>query len=76
MGAFKHNQLGFIRIARQINQIQFGISLIIFAVYWGLFLGGIAMSLKGTLPPSLGTSLPNIVFLILGTFSFISTAKR
>ena len=65
-----------IRSHRSEKSIGFGISLIIFAVYWGLFLGGIAMSLKGTLPPSLGTSLPNIVFLILGIFSFISTARR
>ncbi len=65
-----------IRAHRSEKSIGFGISLILFAVYWGTFLGGVALSLKGTVPPSVGVSLPNIVFFIFGAISFITTARR
>jgi lipopolysaccharide export LptBFGC system permease protein LptF len=65
-----------IRAHRSEKSVGFGISLILFAVYWGLFLGGIAMSLKGTAPPSIGVSLPNIVFFVIGVIIFIFTARR
>ncbi len=65
-----------IRSHRSEKSIGFGISLLIFAVYWGLLLGGIALSLKGTLSPLIGTSLPNIVFFIIGLISFVITARK
>jgi lipopolysaccharide export system permease protein len=65
-----------IRAHRSEKSIGFGISLILFALYWGLFLGGIALSLKGTLPPLIGVSLPNVIFLICGVAIFINTARR
>ncbi len=65
-----------IRAHRSEKSIGFGISLILFALYWGSFLGGVALSLKGTLPPLLGASLPNIVFFIFGVISFVYTARR
>lgn len=65
-----------IRAHRSEKSIGFGISLILFTVYWGSFLGGVALSLKGTLPPLLGVSLPNITFFIFGVISFVITARR
>ena len=65
-----------IRAHRSEKSIGFGISLILFAVYWGLSLSGIALSLKGVVPPLLGVSLPNAVFLICGVIIFINTARR
>jgi len=65
-----------IRAHRSEKSIGFGISLLLFAVYWGLFLGGIAISLKGTLPPFLGVSLPNMAFFVFGIISFVFTARR
>ena len=65
-----------IKAHRSEKSIGFGISLLLFAVYWGLFLGGIAVSLRGTVSPLLGVSLPNIVFFIFGTIIFINTARR
>lgn len=61
---------------RSEKSIGFGISLILFTVYWGLFLGGIALALRGTLPPLAGVSLPNAVFAALGAAIFIYTARR
>ena len=40
-----------IKAQRSEKSIGFGISLFLFAVYWGAFLGGIAMSLRGAVPP-------------------------
>lgn len=65
-----------IRAHRSEKSIGFGISLILFAIYWGLFLAGIAVSLKGAAPPLIGVSLANIVFFVFGIIAFIFTARR
>lgn len=65
-----------IRAHRSERSIGFGISLILFAVYWAFLLGGIAMSLKGTVPPLVGVSLPNIVFFAAGVIMFIYTTRK
>lgn len=65
-----------IRAHRSEKSIGFGISLLIFAVYYGGFLGGIALSLRGTLSPLAGVSLPNLVLFVFGILAFINTARR
>jgi lipopolysaccharide export LptBFGC system permease protein LptF len=65
-----------IRAHRSEKSIGFGISLVLFAIYWGFFLGGIALSLQGVLPPWAGVSLPNIAFFVAGTAIFIATARK
>jgi len=65
-----------IRAHRSERSIGFGISLILFAIYWALLLGGIAISLKGTVPPYIGVSLANIIFLVAGVLSFIYTTRK
>ncbi|MDD5436129.1 MAG: LptF/LptG family permease [Candidatus Omnitrophica bacterium] len=65
-----------IKAQRSEKSIGFGISLLLFAVYWGTFLGGIAMSLRGAVPPILGVSLPNAAFFVFGLVLFIHTARR
>jgi lipopolysaccharide export system permease protein len=65
-----------IRAHRSEKSIGFGISLVIFALYWGLMLGGIALALEGILSPMWGVSLPNVVFFVFGTISLILTARR
>ena len=65
-----------IKSQRSEKSIGFGISLFLFAIYWGSFLGGVALALQGTLPPFLGVSFPNIIFLIFGIIAFLKTARR
>jgi lipopolysaccharide export LptBFGC system permease protein LptF len=65
-----------IKAHRSEKSIGFGISLILFAVYWGAFLGGIALALKKAISPALGVSLPNMVFFLLGIVLFTNTARR
>lgn len=65
-----------IKAHRSEKSIGFGMSLILFAVYWGAFLGGVALSLQGVVPPFIGVSLPNALFFVLGLVLFIITARR
>jgi lipopolysaccharide export system permease protein len=65
-----------IKAQRSEKSIGFGISLLLFAVYWGAFLGGIAMALRGTVPALLGVSLPNVIFFVFGLILFAHTARR
>jgi len=65
-----------IRAHRSEKSIGFGISLFLFAIYWGFLLGGIALSLRGTVPPLVGVSLPNVTFFIFGIISFVYTGRR
>ncbi len=65
-----------IRAHRSEKSIGFGISLVLFAIYWGVFLGGIALSLQGILPAWAGVSLPNITFFIAGAAILVVTARR
>lgn len=65
-----------IRAHRSEKSIGFGISLILFAVYWGLSLAGITISLKNFIPPVWGVSLANIAFFVVGTVIFIVTGRK
>jgi lipopolysaccharide export system permease protein len=65
-----------IKAQRSEKSIGFGLSLIIFAAYWGLFLGGIALALRGTVQPWFGVTLPNIILFLFGGVLFIVTARR
>lgn len=65
-----------IKAHRSEKSIGFGISLVLFTLYWGAFLGGVALSLQGTLPPAVGVSIPNAAFLFLGVVLFIMTARK
>jgi lipopolysaccharide export system permease protein len=65
-----------IKAHRSEKSIGFGISLIMFAVYWGAFLGGVALALKGSAPPFLAVSLPNISFFALGVALLINTSRK
>ncbi len=61
---------------RSEKSIGFGISLILFALYWGLSLGGITLSLQGWLPSFWGVSLANVVFFAAGSVIFVLTARK
>ena len=65
-----------IQAHRSEKSIGFGISLILFAIYWGTSLAGITICLQGLLPPLWGVSLANILFFIGGTVIFIVTARK
>ena len=65
-----------VRTHRREKSVNFGMALVIFLIYWGLMLGGIALVMKKTLPVWLGVWSPNIVFIILAIILFIRGSKR
>jgi len=65
-----------IRSHRSEKSVGFGMSLVLFLVYWGVLLGGTALSFKGTVPAWFGVWIANIVFGLLGGVLFIVTAHR
>jgi len=65
-----------IRAHRSEKSIGFGMSLLIFGIYWGFFLAGIMLALRKTMDPALAVSLPNALFFILGTAAFIYVGKK
>jgi len=61
---------------RSEKSVGFGISLVIFLLYYGVLLGGTALAYQGALPPWLGVWSANIVFFILGIALFLKTSRR
>lgn len=65
-----------IKAHRSEKSIGFGISLLLFAVYWGTFLAGVAASLQGVVSPLWGVTLPNIIFFLVGLVLLIQAGRR
>jgi len=55
-----------INTRRREKSVGFGMSLIILIIYYLLFIGGQAISLKNLLPPIIGMWSANFIFFILG----------
>ena len=65
-----------INTRRREKSAAFGISLIIVLLYYGIFIGGEALSLKEILAPQFGTWAANIVFLIAGVILITRIAEK
>jgi lipopolysaccharide export system permease protein len=82
--SFAFSSLIFILIAipigvnthRREKSVNFGMALVIFLIYWGLMLAGVALVMKKILPVWLGVWGPNIIFVLLAIFLFIRGSKR
>lgn len=55
---------------RREKFIGFGMSIILFLLYWGIMLGGIAFSIRGLMPAWAGVWSANILLAGLGIFLF------
>jgi LPS export ABC transporter permease LptF len=51
---------------RREKFIGFGMSIVLFLVYWGIMLGGIALAISGTIPAWLGVWAANVILSALG----------
>ena len=65
-----------VRTHRREKSINFGMALVVFLIYWGLMLGGVAFAIRKIVPPWLGVWLPNIIFGIISVILFIRVLKR
>ena len=61
---------------RREKFVGFGLAIVMFLVYWGIMLTGIALSIRGLLPPWMGVWSANILLTILGFFLFLKIAKK
>lgn len=55
---------------RREKFIGFGMSIVLFLLYWGIMLGGIAFSIRGVIPVWTGVWSANIILAALGIFLF------
>jgi len=65
-----------IKTHRREKSINFGLTMVLFLVYWGIMLGGVACSIRNFVPPWLGIWAANILLFIAGIFLFIRTAGK
>ena len=61
---------------RREKSINFGLAMVLFLIYWGIMLGGIACAIRGTVPPWAGIWMANIVLFLLGVFMLTRLAKK
>ena len=65
-----------IRTHRREKSINFGLTMLLFIVYWGIMLGGIACSIRNLIPPWLGIWMANIVMFLIGMCLFIKISRK
>jgi lipopolysaccharide export system permease protein len=65
-----------IKIHRREKTTSFGIGLVLFGIYWGIFLTGIVVAESTKIPPWLGVWLANIVIGFLGLALFLQLSRR
>ncbi|MDD4201973.1 MAG: LptF/LptG family permease [Candidatus Omnitrophica bacterium] len=65
-----------VRTHRREKSVNFGMALVVFLIYWGLMLGGVALVMKKLLPVWLGIWGPNILFVFFSILLFIKGSKR
>ena len=61
---------------RREKFIGFGLAIVLFLVYWGIMLGGIAFAISGMIPVSVGVWSGNIILSLLGIYLFWRLAGK
>ncbi len=61
---------------RREKFVGFGLAIILFLLYWSIMLGGIAVSIRGLLPPWLGVWAADIILSIMGCVLFYEITKK
>lgn len=61
---------------RREKFVGFGMSIVLFLVYWGIMLSGIALAIKGSIPAWAGVWSANMILAALGIFLFLKLLRR
>jgi lipopolysaccharide export system permease protein len=61
---------------RREKFVGFGLAIILFLLYWSIMLGGIAISIRGLLPPWLGVWAADIVLFAMGCVMFYEITQK
>jgi lipopolysaccharide export system permease protein len=65
-----------IRTHRKEKSINFGFTMVLFLIYWGIMLGGIACAIRNIMPPWAGIWMGNIILASIGVFLFFKVARK
>ena len=65
-----------LRTHRREKSINFGFTMVLFLVYWGIMLGGIACAIRNIMPPWAGVWMGNGILLIVGIVLFARIARK
>lgn len=65
-----------IRTHRREKSINFGLTMVLFLIYWGIMLGGVACAIRRIVPPWAGIWAANAVMFAIGVFFFLKVARR
>jgi len=65
-----------LKMHRREKSINFGLTMVLFIVYWGIMLAGVACAIRELVPPWLGIWMANIVLFLIGMFLFMRIAKK
>jgi lipopolysaccharide export system permease protein len=60
---------------RREKFVGFGLAIVLFLIYWGIMLGGIAFSIRGNIPPWLGVWSADILLFGIGVGMFYRITK-
>jgi len=61
---------------RREKTINFGLTMFLFLIYWGIMLGGVACAIRHILPPWAGVWLANGTLFVVGIVLFLKVAKK
>ena len=59
-----------IKTHRREKSINFGLTMLLFLVYWGIMLGGVACAIRDIIPPWLGIWMANGFVFVIGVILF------
>ena len=65
-----------IRTHRREKSINFGFTMVLFLVYWGIMLGGVACTIRNIVPAWVGIWMANFVMFIVGAVLFLKIARK
>ena len=65
-----------IRTHRREKSINFGFTMVLFLIYWGIMLGGVACTVRKIVPPWAGIWMGNAIFLLIGSILFLRVGKK
>ena len=65
-----------IKTHRREKSINFGLTMVLFLIYWAIMLGGVACSIRNLVPPWIGIWTANILLFVAGIFLFIKAARK
>lgn len=60
---------------RREKFVGFGLAIVLFLIYWGIMLGGIAFAIRGIVPPWIGVWSADVLLMAMGIFMFYRIAK-